>query len=112
MNQVGGFFELEVAVIIIRLQDIDLAQKSHQRSYQIIVKIEVIMCHVRWRQKKRWSCALFLQLICVIDWNQSIADAVQNESRTFDSVHTAQVIKLLRQQKAQKANFAAGDALD
>jgi len=68
--------------------------------------------HIRRGQEKSRPGALVFQLVSVVDWNQFVAHPMQDEGRAIYFVHPAQVVELLRQQEAQKANFTSGNAFN
>lgn len=106
------FVHVIVAVLVVRLQNVDLAQKSHQWPDQVLVKVEIVMRHVRRRQEESRARAPVFELVGVADGNEPVELAVDDERRACDVVHPAQIVELLRQEDAQEADLVRRDALD
>lgn len=77
-----------------------LRQKLVQWLDQVLVKIEVIMRHLKWEHQERLPRALIVQLLSVIIWYQSVFLSMDDESGTSYLRHHFQVIKMLCDQIA------------
>lgn len=65
------------------------------------------MCHWRRTKHKTRTWASIIQLLCLFYWNQCIFLTMNYKSWTLHLGHSAQIIKLVRNQKTEESHFAS-----
>jgi len=84
-----------------RCVELDLREEVIHRLDQVLIEVEVIVCHLSGHHKESLSSTLCLKLLRLTVWNKRVFLTVQDERWAEDFGHQVYVFKSLLNEIAQ-----------